>query len=151
MINHLTDPTLLIVALIASPLFSRSQTVDKFEYKLSSLASDFRNSIDDKDECENITHDCESLADEIEDASTNSELSNQEKKNLHDLQKKAEALESFMGAVNGNTGYMLKETELFLANSIMQANIIAMSNYNFCIDVIEIEIDDYACYFFQNN
>lgn len=143
--------SLLLVAVL-SQSSSYSGSPSDFDYKISSIATEFRNNILDEDKCEKLKWATAELADEIEDEIKNVGMySRDEILEFRKLKKEAEALEQFIASVGDCGNYMPSVEQFNLANKRVKASVSYVSRFEYCVDVVLVEVDDYVAYLVVNN
>ena len=144
----------LLLALFTVLLFN-SSSIEKdyndFDYDLSRIVNDFRRDVMNKSRCEDLKRKADYLSDDIQKYLNEEDLDQYEKDKLRQLKKETEAVEEYIGAV-GNCGtYFPKMDDLILANYRINGSISTQLNNKFCIDVINVSINDYVATLAYNN
>lgn len=144
--------TFLLFLLLFNSLSEIRKNPNDFDSDLDTIAHKFIENIMDKEECEKQKRNADDLAEEIEKALKNEDdYNNEEKSQLKKLKKEAEALEDYIGTIGDTGNYFLNMNTFYLANGRIGASYFRIGNYNFCVDVVVVEIKDYKVYLFQNN
>lgn len=118
-----------------------------FERDLNSIVDCFKQSVNNEDDCENCWHDSESLIDAIEEAIDDlpDDATATERKELQSLMKKAQTLEDFICAVGGLRSSFISKSDFYIANQLIDADVVVLYENKFCVDFVEVRIDDYSC------
>ncbi len=128
------------------------QSPDDFNRDLSRIVGNFQEIIMDEDECDDLKDEAEDIADEIEELLEKSEnFSPEEISQLKQLKTEAENIEDFIAVVAGVGNAFPKLTDFKEVNEKVGVQIFPLSQYEFCVDVLVIEIDEYRAYLVGNN
>ena len=128
------------------------QSPDDFNRDLSRIVGDFKDVIMDEDECHDLKDKAEDIADDIEELLEKSEdFSSEEISQFKQLKTEAENIEDFITVVAGVGNAFPKLTDFKEVNEKVGAQIFRLSQYEFCVDVLVIEIDEYIAYLVGNN
>lgn len=121
--------------------------ISEFESELHNIANSFIVNVMDKNECNNIMSDADNLSDKIkhylEDESENLNLD--EKRALASLQKQAESLDVYINMCCGSSVDYPTIEEFQMANELVNADVTYMNKDKFCIDFIQIRINNFIC------
>ncbi len=142
---------LIITTTIFFGVFNTQDTPSDFDYKLSSIARNFRSDIMNEEGCEKQKTAAYELADEIEEAIESDEYTSEEILELKKLKKETEALEEYIGVIGNIGNYNLSISDFNLINRRVNANISSVIRDKYCVDVILITIGDYAVYLAEND
>lgn len=128
------------------------QSPEDFNRELSRIVGDFQEVIMDENECDDLKDEAEDIADEIEELLEKSEnFSHEEISQLKQLKTEAENIEDFITVVAGVGNAFPKLTDFKEVNEKVGVQIFRLSQYEFCVDVLVIEIDEYRAYLVGNN
>jgi hypothetical protein len=143
---------LSIILCINKSLFA--DKIEEFRYELKSIANSFIMNIMDQYKCEDSRSDAEDLADEIkeykEDQSEN--LSYEEKQSLSLIQNQSESLEEYITmCCSSSSSHQITLKEFNLANELVHADMAYLNKEKYCIDFIEIRINNFVCLAYIND
>lgn len=128
------------------------QSPDDFNRDLSRIVGDFKDVIMDEDECDDLKDKAQNIADDIEELLEKSEgFSSEEISQFKQLKTEAKNIEDFITVVAGVGNAFPKLTDFKEVNEKVGAQIFRLSQYEFCVDVLVIEIDEYIAYLVGNN
>lgn len=128
------------------------QSPDDLNRNLSRIVGDFKEVIMDEDECDDLKDKAEAIVDEIEVLLEKSEnFSSEEISQLKQLKTEAENIEDFIAVVAGVGNAFPKLNDFKEVSEKVGVQIFRLSQYEFCVDVLVIEIDEYRAYLVGNN
>ena len=123
-----------------------------FDRQLSTIAEDFKEVIMDEDECEELKDKAEYISKEIEELLEESEgFSSEEILQLEQLKTEAEGIEDFIAVVAGVGSAVPKVKDFIRANERMGVGLYYISQEEYCVDILVVEIDEYVTYLASNN
>lgn len=126
---------------------SAIQKSSGFERELSRITGDFKEAIMDEDKCEDLKNEAENIADQIKELLKNTEdFSFEEISQLKQLKTEAENIEDFIAVLAGVGNAFPKLNDFKKVNEKVGVQMFRLSQYQFCVDVLVIEIDEYRAY-----
>jgi hypothetical protein len=127
--------------------------ISDFESDLSIIANSFVENIMDNDKCNDYSRDADDLGEKIkkylDDESDN--LSLNEQRALASLQKQAESLDVFINMCCGSSAAYPTVEEFQMANKLVHADVAYLSKDKYCVDFVEISINEFICVAVINN
>jgi hypothetical protein len=137
--------TLVILFTITLSLFSKESYSD-YEYDLSRIVSNFKTNIMDKRKCEDYKREADYLSDKINDDLKSGDYDSYERDKLKKVLAETEAVEQFINSVGNCGGMFASIEEINLANNLINASIVNVAKYNFCVNIYKITIDNYTTF-----
>lgn len=129
------------------------QSPSYFDSELSRISRDFRESILDEYECDNLKNYAEDIVDEIETLleDESDDYSIEDVLELKELKQEAEGIEDFIAVVGGVGTHFPNLKNFMAANERIGARIFYISRKKFCIDILLVEIGEYRAYLASNS
>ena len=124
--------------------FSNGQSYSEYDSDLTRIVQSLKENIKNKSECEDLKKEAYFLSNNIEKTIDKDELGANEKKQLESLLKETEAVQEFIGTIaNAGNNMFVDMKQVLLANERINASIVKISNYNFCIDIYQVTFNGY--------